>query len=539
MVRHRPTGRSLWTSTIVLLALTAVLAAVLGWQAWDAGRSHEAVARASLREQATFAATNFAREAREEVLFELLEEGVEVVESASGRSGDRSLTPERMYRASRSARWNGLEDAHLAFRLRLPGDAFEWSGPGGEEMAEWAKKEATAYAASRPDEHELEIGFAPRGPGMLVYEISYEGDGESSVYGLVLDPRAVAAAFERAFHDEPLLPETLTSGLTNDEIFIARIVAEDGRVVYESSGDSSSNVVRQAIHPELGGMMLELGVSDSAADLLVSGGVPDSRMPSILLLLLLTSGLLGTAVWQLRREAELAELRADFVSGVSHELMTPLTQIRMFGETLQLGRVRNAEERARAIEIIVDESTRLAHQVENVLMFSRGERDAMRLHPVETDLAALVEEVIDGYEPLAESAGASIRLAIDSERRSVVDPDATRQILLNLLDNAVKYGPSGQVLEVGLTAFDGGRRVILWVEDEGPGIPESDRHRIWDPYVRLDRDRDGSSGGSGIGLSVVRRAVEAQGGKVRAEDSHRAGSGTRFVIELPAAPVPA
>lgn len=539
MVRHRPAGRSLWTSTIVLLALTAVLAAVLGWQAWDAGRSHEAVALASLREQAVFAATNFAREAREEVLFELLEEGIEVVESASGRSGDRSLSPERMYRAARSARWSGLEDALLAFRLRLPGEEFDWSGPGGQEMADWARKEAAAYAASNPDEHELEIGFAPQGPGMLAYEISYEGSGESSVYGLVLHTRSVAAAFERAFEDEPLLPETLTSGLSNDEIFIARIVAEQGRVVYESSGDSSSNVVRQTIHPELGSMLLELGVSDSAADLLVSGGVPDSRMPSIIILLLLTCGLLGTAVWQLRREAELAELRADFVSGVSHELMTPLTQIRMFGETLQLGRVRNAEERARAIEIIVDESTRLAHQVENVLMFSRGERDAMRLRPADTDLAALVEEVIEGYEPLAESGGASIRLAIHSAPHSVVDPDVTRQVLLNLLDNAVKYGPAGQLLEVGLAASDDGRRVTLWVEDEGPGIPEADRHRIWDPYVRLDRDRDGSSGGSGIGLSVVRRAVEAQGGNVRAEDSDRPGSGTRFVIELPAASAPA
>lgn len=521
----------------MLLALTAVLAAVLGWQAWDAGRSHEAVARASLREQAVFAAANFAREAREEVLFELLEEGIEVVESASGRSGDRTLTPDRLFRAARSARWSGLEHALLAFRLRMPGSDFEWSGPGGEELAGWARQEALAYAEAQPEEHELEIGFAPHGGGMLVHEISYEGGGESVVYGLVLDTASVAEAFARAFEDEALLPETLTSGLPNEKIFVARIVTGDGTVVYASSGDASSNVVRQPLHPELGDMTLELGVSDSAADLLVSGGVPESRMPSILLLLLLTCGLLGTAVWQLRREAELAELRADFVSGVSHELMTPLTQIRMFGETLQLGRVRNDEERARAIEIIVDESTRLAHQVENVLMFSRGERDAMRLHPVETDLAALVEEVIEGYEPLAESGGVTLRLQIETSPRSVVDPDATRQVLLNLLDNAVKYGPTGQVLEIGVETSADGRRVRLWVEDEGPGIPEPDRHRIWDPYVRLERDRDGSSGGSGIGLAVVKRAVEAHGGKVRAEDTRRAGTGTRFVIELPAAPV--
>jgi signal transduction histidine kinase len=332
------------------------------------------------------------------------------------------------------------------------------------------------------------------------------------------------------------LPGSLTSGLSNEEIFIARVVAPDGRIVYESSAGPSSNPVRQPLHRELGGMEVELGVSDAAADRLVSGGVPDSRMPSIILLLLLTCGLLGTAVWQLRREAELAQLRADFVSGVSHELLTPLTQIRMFGETLQLGRVRNPEERARAIEIIVDESTRLAHQVENVLMFSRGERDVLRLHPVETHIAALVGEVVGGYEPLAEAKGASIRLAIESEPQCKIDPDATRQVLLNLLDNAVKYGRSGQVIEVGLALSRDARRVTLWVEDEGPGIPEADHHRIWDPYVRLDRDRDGATGGSGIGLAVVRRAVEAQRGDVRVEKSRRPGqSGTRFLIDLPAA----
>jgi signal transduction histidine kinase len=537
MIRHRPTGRSLWTSTVVLLALTAVLAAVLGWQAWDAARSHEAVAHASLREQAVFAATNFAREAREEVLHGLLEEGIEVVESASGRSGDRPLTPDRLIRAARSERWSGLEHTILAFRLRMPDSDFDWSGPGGEALAGWVREQALAFAAVQPEEHELGFGFSPHGGGMLVHEISYEGGGESAVHGLVLDTAAVADAFADAFREEPLLPETLTSGLSNEEIFAARVVTRDGRVLYASFGDASSNVVHQPVDPELAGVTIELGVRDSAADLLVSGGVPDSRMPSIIVLLLLTCGLLGTAVWQLRREAELAELRADFVSGVSHELMTPLTQIRMFGETLQLGRVRNDEERARAIEIIVDESTRLAHQVENVLMFSRGERDAMRLHPVDTDLASLVTEVIEGYEPLAESGGVSIRLDVEGAPHGVVDPDAIRQVLLNLLDNAVKYGPAGQVLKVGVGAWADARRVRLWVEDEGPGISEADRNRIWDPYVRLQRDRDGSSGGSGIGLAVVKRAVEAHGGKVHAEDSRRPGTGTRFVIELPAAPV--
>ena len=537
MVRYRPAGRPLWTSTIVLLALTAVLAAALGYQAWDAGRSHEAVARASLREQTVFAASTFAREARGEVLIELFEEGIEVVESASGRSGLRPLTYDRLRRAARSNRWRAMEDAILFFRLQLSGEEFDWQGRGGEKVAAWARETTLAFARDNPDEHEIELIFAREQPDVMVLEVSHDGPDDSTIHGFILPVAAVGEAFDRAFEDEPLLPGALTSGLANGEIFIARVTSRDGRVVYESSADSSSNVVvHHPLHPELGGMVLELGVSDPAVDLLVSGGVPDSRIPFIVMLLVLTSGLLGTAIWQLRKEAELAELREDFISGISHQLLTPLTQIRMFGETLQLGRIRNDQEQARAVEIIVDESTRLAHQVENVLTFSRGRRDALRLQPVETDLAALVREVIEGYEPLAAAEGACIRTALESETYCSLDPEATRQVVLNLLDNAVKYGPSGQVVEVGVLRSEDGDGVMLWVDDEGPGIPAADRQRIWEPYVRLDRDGESSSGGSGIGLAVVRRTVEALGGVAEVETSRRTGSrGARFVIRLPVA----
>jgi signal transduction histidine kinase len=158
----------------------------------------------------------------------------------------------------------------------------------------------------------------------------------------------------------------------------------------------------------------------------------------------------------------------------------------------------------------------------------------VRLAPVVTDISGLMDELIEGYEPLARAEGASIRADIDDGLQGTVDPEALRQAVLNLLDNALKYGRPGQTLEVG-AALDGpGRGVTIWVEDEGPGVPPRDRERIWEAYVRLDRDREGADGGSGIGLAVVRRAVEALGGRVRVEDSRRVGStGARFLIELP------
>ena len=189
-------------------------------------------------------------------------------------------------------------------------------------------------------------------------------------------------------------------------------------------------------------MVLELGVREEAVGQLVSGGVPRSRMPYVVALLVLTSGLLLTAVWQMRREAELAELRDDFVSSVSHQMRTPLTQIRMFGETLLLGRVRNEDERSRAAEIIVDEANRLTHQVDNVLLFSRGARNAVDLNLVTADLSALVHSVAESFEPLARAAGVTIERRIEAGVTGVTDVGATRQAVLNVLDNAVKYGSS-------------------------------------------------------------------------------------------------
>jgi signal transduction histidine kinase len=101
-----------------------------------------------------------------------------------------------------------------------------------------------------------------------------------------------------------------------------------------------------------------------------------------------------------------------------------------------------------------------------------------------------------------------------------------------VLDNAVKYGPPGQVVEVGVERSGAGGATV-WVDDEGPGIPEPSRRAIWDPYVRLGRDRDSAVGGSGIGLAVVRQTVEACGGDTRVESGRR-DRGARFVLDLPA-----
>jgi len=169
---------------------------------------------------------------------------------------------------------------------------------------------------------------------------------------------------------------------------------------------------------------------------LIIGGLPRSRVGTVLTLLGLTAVLLGIALMQLRREQELARTRSDFVSSVSHELRTPLAQLRMFAETLLLGRVRSEQERRRSLEIMDQESRRLTHLVDNLLYFSRAERNAVRVTPEETALAGLATDVADGFRPLAAARGMTVRVDADEEVSAPVDPAALRQVLLNLLDNA-------------------------------------------------------------------------------------------------------
>lgn len=528
--------------TVTLLGLTGALTAVLGYEAWDGSRSSVQLAEEIVRDHALFAASNFAIEARGEVTFELLEEGIEVIEWSLGRRGDRPLTMGGLRGAARAQRWDGMDQASLFFRLDPAEGDVSVAGAADSAEVAWALNEAREHTRRNPDDDDVRAVFAPGGSSVLVHQLSYEGRGEYALQGMILSPKAFGPAFERAFRDEPLLPEAFSGGRPNGDIFVARVLDPYGNVVYESSSEEpSGSAVRHDLDESLGGMVLELGVRAEAVDQLVSGGVPRSRMPYIVALLLLTSGLLATAVWQLRREAELADLREDFVSSVSHQLRTPLTQIRMFGETLMLGRVRTEEERSRATEIIVDEANRLTHQVENVLLFSRGERDALNLNLVEADVGALVERVAESFEPLARDADATIEQRIETGIACTLDVEATHQAVLNLLDNAVKYGPAGQTIVVGVERARGEEDPLatIRVEDEGPGVPPGQQDRVWDAYVRLDRDRASATAGSGIGLAVVRRVIEAQGGRVRVERGETTpNTGARFIIQLPLADAP-
>lgn len=135
------------------------------------------------------------------------------------------------------------------------------------------------------------------------------------------------------------------------------------------------------------------------------------------------------------------------------------------------------------------------------------------------------------FRSLTEAAGATVQLKLDPDAVAPVDNDALRQILLNLLDNAIKYGPASQRVQVTLIEHPG--RVQISVSDQGPGIPRIDRERIWGGYYRLDRERRSAIAGTGIELAVVRELVARHGGKTWVEEGRDGGA--RFVVEFPKA----
>jgi signal transduction histidine kinase len=280
------------------------------------------------------------------------------------------------------------------------------------------------------------------------------------------------------------------------------------------------------------GWRAQVAIRTGAAQELLVGVRAGSRVPLLLVLLVLTVALVVVALLQIRREHELAQLRADFTSSVSHELRTPLAQILLFGETLSLGRARSESERRLAAGTIVQEARRLMRLVDNLLLFARGRRPSADAVPRPIAAGSVVEAVAEGFAPLATAAGATLRADVRDAPDVVGDPAAIRQMLLNLLDNAIKYGPSGQTVRVSWEAD--GDRVRFLVDDDGPGVAPSDRERIWSPYVRLRHESHGARGGSGIGLAVVRELAESLGGRVWVAGAP--GGGARFVVELQRAP---
>jgi len=233
------------------------------------------------------------------------------------------------------------------------------------------------------------------------------------------------------------------------------------------------------------------------------------------------------------REMNLARLKSDFVANVSHELRTPLALIRLYAETLELGRLTAKEKYQEYFRIIREESERLTALINNILDFSRIEAGRKEYEFKETNLADLVRSTLDSYRFQIEQNGFAFEENISGDIPPViVDREAIARSLLNLVNNALKYSKDQKY--IGVSLYRANSRVNLEVRDHGIGIPPNEQEKIFEKFYRCGDPLVHNIKGSGLGLSLVRHIARAHGGDVLVESTPEKGS--KFTIALPLDP---
>ena len=226
--------------------------------------------------------------------------------------------------------------------------------------------------------------------------------------------------------------------------------------------------------------------------------------------------------------ADLERVRRDFLADISHELRTPISSIRLMVETIQL-----SGEDPEAIRIflpkVVVELERMTRMIEDLLALARGESKQVPLHREKVDLSTLISDTLTSFRQRAEQQDVQLRIDSKPNVEAEVDAERIRQVVANLVDNALRHTPAGGHVRIGLSAGNGD--ATLHVEDDGVGIPFKDLPHVFERFYVVDRSRSRDSGGTGLGLAIVKQIVEAHGGSVRVDSE--LGSGATFQCTLP------
>lgn len=234
----------------------------------------------------------------------------------------------------------------------------------------------------------------------------------------------------------------------------------------------------------------------------------------------------------LTRLKQLESTRQEFVANVSHELRTPLSLIKGFVETLLDGAKNDPELAARFLRTIEKHTDRLTYLIEDLLTISRLESGQIVMNLHEVELHDEIAHVIDDLQSRATDKKITLQNCLPAEVRARADTDRLQQVLFNLIENAIKYGRAdGSVIIGGKIIPEG--MVELWVKDDGPGIPNEAKERIFERFYRVDRARSRETGGTGLGLSIVKHIVQAHGGEVWVNSE--LGQGATFFFTLPQA----
>jgi len=370
----------------------------------------------------------------------------------------------------------------------------------------------------------------------------------TAVFALPRLPRErvvlAAITFDPAYLKENFFPEMLGEAVNQ------RMYEQSGNpfalIVYPGDYDSGNEMKPLAVttgwgqgKPEVSrkfddvfrGLTLGMKFQGTSIEVLGQTWMRRSFLILGILSLLIIGGLLLTR-HIVSKEMALARLKSDFVSNVSHELRTPLALIRLYAETLELGRITTQDKKQEYYRIVRKESERLTALINNILDFSRIEAGHKEYEFRETDIADLVRNTLDSYRYQIEQQGFTFEEEIDSGLPKVsVDREAIARALVNLVNNALKYSDEEKFLGVKLHGSNGS--VKLEVADHGIGITRREQSKIFEKFYRTGDPLVHNTKGSGLGLSLVRHITEAHGGDIVVESTP--GKGSKFILSLPVA----
>lgn len=331
------------------------------------------------------------------------------------------------------------------------------------------------------------------------------------------------------------LPETdaLAPELSQGRI---RLAGPSGRALYQwgsfEAGEDRRPVAALSLSAPLGAWSLEYHAEDAVFGSALAGGFLLNLAAVLAVFGSAVTGLIYYFYREQSREMREASQRVSFVNQVSHELKTPLTNIRMYAELLEKDAGEGDERLRRHLGVIVSESRRLSRLIGNVLSFSRSERQSLAIRRQPGMVDDVLLGVLDHFRPALEAKRIRVHFTPGAAELVSFDADAVEQIVGNLISNVEKYGAGGKHME--LTSSRRGDSVEITVVDRGPGVPPSDRQRIFEPFYRVNNSLTEGVAGAGIGLAISRELARLHGGDLVLEDS---GGGARFRVTLECPPI--
>ena len=394
-----------------------------------------------------------------------------------------------------------------------------------DKMSKMAHKGTAYYVESeyptRGDKHVYQPAFLFAGKD--------EVNGKKFIGGIILDPEYMRDKF---FPEtlEKVMNHNMSEAQSSTEHAVMMIHPKnDSTPIVTSAGwDGGTPEVERNMESVFPGIMLAIKLRGTTLAAIGERFAHTSLLTLGALSLMLAAGLFWT-YRNVSKEMAVARLKSDFVSNVSHELRTPLSLIRLYAETLEMGRISAPEKSQEYYTIIRKESERLSALINNILDFSRIEAGRKEYDFRETDVAELVKNTLESYRYQIEQNGFTFEENIREVPPLKVDREAIARSVLNLVNNSLKYSQDRKHIAVNLYPDSGA--VKLEVSDHGIGIPSEEQNKIFEKFYRVPRVQDAGVPGTGLGLSFVREIAELHRGSVNVRSEVNAGA--TFTLRIP------